>query len=170
MKLTPFAKFFITVVILGVIGYAGWRYKSAGFLDRVVPAAKQKESKVPLKADLPSLDTGSPGGSSAKVDLPGSTPGNRIWGLLGAPCALFGSHRGDRTGHRPSVRQFAKAQFLQQFLDLLPTHDGNSMRGYLRDGEHSTRKPDNCRHLPGLEKSLGGKKSARTISTPRAFP
>src|SRR5471032_597389 len=27
MKLTPFAKFFITVVILGVIGYALWHYK-----------------------------------------------------------------------------------------------------------------------------------------------
>jgi outer membrane protein OmpA-like peptidoglycan-associated protein len=75
MKLTPFAKFFITVVILGVIGYAVWHYKEAGLLERVVPAAKGKESKVPLKADLPSLDTGSPGGSPVKVDLPGSTPG-----------------------------------------------------------------------------------------------
>ena len=28
MKLTPFAKFFITVVILGVVGYALWHYKS----------------------------------------------------------------------------------------------------------------------------------------------
>ena len=28
MKLTPFAKVFITLVILGVIGYAGWHYKS----------------------------------------------------------------------------------------------------------------------------------------------
>src|SRR5450631_3423092 len=75
MKLTPFAKFFITVVILGVIGYAGWRYKSTGLLERVVPAAKGKESKVPLKADLPPLDTGGAVGTSAKVDLPGSTPG-----------------------------------------------------------------------------------------------
>ncbi|MCM3875220.1 MAG: OmpA family protein, partial [Thermoanaerobaculia bacterium] len=60
---------------LGVIGYAGWRYKSTGLLEKVVPAAKGKESKVPLKADLPSLDLGSPGGSVAKVDRPGSTPG-----------------------------------------------------------------------------------------------
>jgi OOP family OmpA-OmpF porin len=75
MKLTPFAKFFITVVILGVIGYAGWRYKSTGLLERVVPAAKGKESKVPLKADLPALDTGAVAGTAAKVDLPGSTPG-----------------------------------------------------------------------------------------------
>src|SRR5450759_4619021 len=29
MKLTPFAKFFITVVILGVIGYALWYYKGS---------------------------------------------------------------------------------------------------------------------------------------------
>ena len=29
MKLTPFAKFFITVVILGVLGYAFWHYKGA---------------------------------------------------------------------------------------------------------------------------------------------
>ncbi|TMA23715.1 MAG: transporter substrate-binding domain-containing protein, partial [Deltaproteobacteria bacterium] len=29
MKLTPFAKLFITVVILGVLGYAGWHYKGA---------------------------------------------------------------------------------------------------------------------------------------------
>jgi outer membrane protein OmpA-like peptidoglycan-associated protein len=75
MKLTPFAKFFITVVILGVIGYAGWRYKSTGLLEKVVPAAKGKESKVPLKADLPSLETSGAGGTSASVDLPGSTPG-----------------------------------------------------------------------------------------------
>jgi hypothetical protein len=27
MKLTPFAKLFITVVILGVLGYAAWHYK-----------------------------------------------------------------------------------------------------------------------------------------------
>src|SRR5436190_13648652 len=27
MKLTPFAKLFITVVILGVVGYAFWHYK-----------------------------------------------------------------------------------------------------------------------------------------------
>ena len=29
MKLTPFAKLFITVVILGVLGYAVWHYKGA---------------------------------------------------------------------------------------------------------------------------------------------
>src|SRR4051812_23990762 len=29
MKLTPFAKFFITVVILAVVGYAAWHYKGA---------------------------------------------------------------------------------------------------------------------------------------------
>ena len=29
MKLTPFAKFFITIVILGVIGYAAWYYKGS---------------------------------------------------------------------------------------------------------------------------------------------
>src|ERR1043165_9652494 len=27
MKLTPFAKFFITVVVLAVVGYAAWHYK-----------------------------------------------------------------------------------------------------------------------------------------------
>ena len=29
MRLTPFAKLFITVVILGVLGYAFWTYKGA---------------------------------------------------------------------------------------------------------------------------------------------
>ena len=29
MKLTPFAKLFITVVILAVVGYAFWHYKGA---------------------------------------------------------------------------------------------------------------------------------------------
>jgi len=29
MRLTPFAKFFVTVVILGVLGYAAWHYKGA---------------------------------------------------------------------------------------------------------------------------------------------
>ena len=27
MRLTPFAKAFVTIVILGVIGYAAWHYK-----------------------------------------------------------------------------------------------------------------------------------------------
>ena len=27
MKLTPFAKFFVTVVVLVVVGYAAWHYK-----------------------------------------------------------------------------------------------------------------------------------------------
>ena len=27
MKLTPFAKLFVTVVVLGVLGYAFWHYK-----------------------------------------------------------------------------------------------------------------------------------------------
>jgi hypothetical protein len=27
MKLTPFAKLFLTAVILGVLGYAAWHYK-----------------------------------------------------------------------------------------------------------------------------------------------
>ena len=29
MRLTPFAKAFITIVILAVIGYAAWHYKGA---------------------------------------------------------------------------------------------------------------------------------------------
>jgi hypothetical protein len=29
MKLTPFAKLFFTVVILGVLGYTAWHYKGA---------------------------------------------------------------------------------------------------------------------------------------------
>lgn len=75
MKLTPFAKFFLTIVILGVIGYAVWHYRGSGLLEKVIPSAKSKDSKVPLKADLPPMDDSAPPSDSKVQFASSSTPG-----------------------------------------------------------------------------------------------
>ena len=69
MRLTPFAKVFITLVILGVIGYAAYYYR-----DRIIPSAKVKESMVPKSVDLPAAPQA---GSAQQVDydVPGVAAG-----------------------------------------------------------------------------------------------
>jgi len=53
MKLTPFAKLFITVVILGVVGYAFWHYKGG---DVRQWAVGRSESAAPADASVSSSD------------------------------------------------------------------------------------------------------------------
>ena len=85
MRLTPFAKIFITLVILGVIGYAAWRYKGAD-IRKWAGAEKSDAARQEVSADDfdalndapgdPERGTGSTGvttaslGSSAKLDRP----------------------------------------------------------------------------------------------------
>lgn len=73
MKLTPLAKLVIVLALL-VTGFCSVKRFAPDLLDKVIPAAKTKESSVPPKADLP--DTAGDGGSGVvPVALPGSTPG-----------------------------------------------------------------------------------------------
>ncbi len=69
MRLTPFAKFFLTVVILGVLGYVGYHYR-----DTLIPARFGGSSVTPKKVDL---DAGPNTSGSANVayKVPGSKPG-----------------------------------------------------------------------------------------------
>ena len=53
MKLTPFAKLFITVVILGVVGYAFWHYKGG---DVRQWAVGRSDSAAPADASVSSSD------------------------------------------------------------------------------------------------------------------
>lgn len=68
MKLTGFAKSFITVVVLAVVGYVVYHYRAT-----LIPAAGFKGSLVPSKVDLPSAPEGTAGGAEFKS--PGSRPG-----------------------------------------------------------------------------------------------
>src|SRR5437016_5463299 len=74
MKLTPFAKFVVVVAILAAAFFSMKKYAPDLFA-KIVPAAKEKESKVPLKADLPSADAGADAAAAAKVEMPGAEPG-----------------------------------------------------------------------------------------------
>ena len=69
MRLTRFAKFFITVIILGVIGYAVYHYRA-----KLIPEAVRKGSLVPKTVDLPSAPAA---GAATEVNYqtPESTPG-----------------------------------------------------------------------------------------------
>src|SRR5438045_910000 len=68
MKLTPFAKAFITIVILAVVGYVVYVKRAT-----LIPAAGLKTSIVPSKVDLPNAPEGA--GSGVAFRLPGEAPG-----------------------------------------------------------------------------------------------
>lgn len=75
MKLTPLAKAIIAIAVLATAFFSVKRF-APGLLEKIVPAAKTKESQVPPKADLPAAPDGSQAGTpSAPVSLPGSEPG-----------------------------------------------------------------------------------------------
>jgi outer membrane protein OmpA-like peptidoglycan-associated protein len=61
VRLTPFAKTFITLIILAVFGYVGWHYR-----DKLVPEAATKPSIVPTAVDLAQAPKGAEATSEAK--------------------------------------------------------------------------------------------------------
>src|SRR5258708_1922417 len=69
MKLTPFAKVFLTLVILGVLGYVGYHYR-----DTLIPGRAGQASNTPSKVDLPAGPE-SPASVNANYKVPGSRPG-----------------------------------------------------------------------------------------------
>jgi OOP family OmpA-OmpF porin len=71
MQLTPLGKGLIVLSGLAMLGYAGYKY---GLVDKIVPAAKQRGSVVPEKADLPP-DTGGDTGTVTPVAMPGAGAG-----------------------------------------------------------------------------------------------
>ncbi len=74
-QLTPLGRFLVVVSGLGLLGYGLHRY---GVLDKLIPAAKERGSAVPPKAELPNIDTTTgvsttPG--AVPVAMPGAAPG-----------------------------------------------------------------------------------------------
>ena len=69
MKLTPFAKFFLTVVILAFLAYVGYTYR-----DKLVPGRGFSASVVPKNVDLPS-GPDNPASANVHFRTPGSSPG-----------------------------------------------------------------------------------------------
>ncbi|HEX7184788.1 MAG TPA: OmpA family protein [Thermoanaerobaculia bacterium] len=76
MKLTPFGKAIIVIALL-ITAFFSIRRFAPGLLDKVVPAAKGRESVVPERADLPDLPAGPSvqPASTREVSMPGSGPG-----------------------------------------------------------------------------------------------
>ena len=68
MRLTGFAKFFITVVVLGVVGLFVYKYRAT-----LIPAALTKSSAVPSKVDLGQAQDAS--ANAVDYKTPGSDPG-----------------------------------------------------------------------------------------------
>ena len=69
MKLTPFAKFFLTVVIVGFLAYVGYTYR-----DKLIPGRGITASVVPKNVDLPS-GPDNPASANVSFRTPGSSPG-----------------------------------------------------------------------------------------------
>src|SRR5438093_6682017 len=77
MRLTPVGKIVGLLLVLGAaVGiWRLWGAGAAGLMSQIAPGAKDKESVVPGKADLPNVETNAASGSTAPVTLPGSRPG-----------------------------------------------------------------------------------------------
>src|SRR5260221_6981281 len=69
MKLTPFAKVFLTIVILAVVGYVGYHYR-----DTLIPGRTTQPSVTPSKVDL-AAGPDSPASVNANYKVPGSRAG-----------------------------------------------------------------------------------------------
>ncbi len=76
MKLTPFGKLIIVLALL-VAAFFSVRRFWPGLLDKIVPAAKSRESVVPESADLPDMpqQSGVSNAAVRKVDMPGEGAG-----------------------------------------------------------------------------------------------
>jgi outer membrane protein OmpA-like peptidoglycan-associated protein len=77
-QLTPLGRLLVVVAGLSLLGYALYKYGVFGKLsemaEKVVPAAKQRESTVPKRADLPGVGEGGTG-QVVPVALPGTGSG-----------------------------------------------------------------------------------------------
>lgn len=69
MRLTPFAKVFLTIVILAVVGYVGYHYR-----DTLIPGRSSQPSVTPSKVDL-AAGPDSPASVNTTYKVPGSKPG-----------------------------------------------------------------------------------------------
>jgi OmpA-OmpF porin, OOP family len=78
-QLTPFGRFMIVIAGLALVGYGLHRYGVLGsareIFSKLVPAAKQRESVVPSKADLPDVASTESRGTVEAVAMPGTTQG-----------------------------------------------------------------------------------------------
>lgn len=75
MKLTPLGKGVIVVALL-IAAFFSIRQFAPGLLDKIVPAAKERDSVVPESADLPDLPPSQAANASNQpVTMPGEQPG-----------------------------------------------------------------------------------------------
>src|SRR5437867_13077777 len=73
-QLTPFGRLLLVICGLGLIGYGLYKY---GLLEKLIPAAKERASVVPGKAELPEVREASADfpGTVSPVPMPGTSPG-----------------------------------------------------------------------------------------------
>src|SRR4051812_20346491 len=86
MKLTPFAKAFIAVVVLGVIGFATWHYKGDA-IRQWAGGERTAEDGGDSKGDFDNLKGGpeAPGGGVGSAGVSGGTGGT---GKLSRPLVV----------------------------------------------------------------------------------
>src|SRR6266446_2422766 len=73
-QLTPFGRILLVLCGLALIGYGLYKY---GVLEKLIPAAKERASVVPGKAELPEVREASSEfpGTASPVPMPGTSPG-----------------------------------------------------------------------------------------------
>src|SRR5947209_1830626 len=82
MKLTPFAKLFITLIILGVLGYAFWHYKGANLKTWATGekgSAASGKTETVNKGDFDSLGSAPPD-PARNTGSTGVTPASNLGG------------------------------------------------------------------------------------------
>ena len=102
MKLTPFAKLFLTVVILGVLGYAGWYYKGKDL--RKWATGQEKTDTTTTSGDVSSTDfanlKNAPADPSRTAGSEGVTPVSLGGGKLDRPLVVAIN---TWAGHAPGI-------------------------------------------------------------------
>src|SRR5687768_10610612 len=73
LQLTPLGRVLAVAAGLSLVGYGLYKY---GVIEKLVPAAKQRGSVVPQKADLPDMGDGSQGSTGVtRAAMPGAAAG-----------------------------------------------------------------------------------------------
>src|ERR1044071_4988151 len=131
MRIKPLGKVVIVIVVLGlgVGAYRLWARGGSGFVAAIAPSAKEGESVVPGKINLPESSS-TAGGSSGSVTLPGTGAGctdkpevrmlGYAWNAqMGLHFAKGGARNPSKGAHFMTMMGDGSAAFLKGLNDTL---------------------------------------------------
>ncbi len=120
-QLTPLGRLLLILCGVSLLGYGLYRY---GVFDKLIPAAKQRASVVPQRADLPGVEPGQGSGTGvvAPVAFPGSGAGCAdkpevrmlIWAWNSQMGAMFANGGAQSTQGSLMCQQGVNLQFIRQ--------------------------------------------------------